>query len=176
MATARETQLISIFDPANFKSTKELAAAEWDKALGNSYVHAHDSTTSSTSAWADVVWTTESVDVLGEFNGTIFTAQRAGIYAVSANVITASYAWGTGPNGDIQMGISKNNASTTGPVFYQSFHIVEAAITTSIALNVSCIMNLAAGDTLRVKYYAARTGGVASALTGGCGFMIARIQ
>lgn len=147
---------------------------------GASYVAAEGSTTSmaSAGAWTDIVFTTEVVDNLGEFDGTIFTATDAGIYTISYSLGTSDVAWAVG---DSFAGlVSKNNsvAGSGGSCWQGWSWEPEGSNTAYIAFAASVILKLAANDNIRIKSYIRRSGGNTS-LDGYRAdnyFQIARIQ
>lgn len=121
-------------------------SATWEVVSGLSrvLVTAYGSTTSCASgATVDVVWSTESVDSHAAFDGTTFTAPKAGVYQLSAQVLTAGSA-GTSGGYTFQLVL---NGTTTG-----SYFVPHSQASANMALVYSRIVKLASGDTIKMKY------------------------
>jgi hypothetical protein len=127
---------------------------------GSSYVSLYSSV-SSTNGTIDVVWTNVGVDILSEMDTTktFFTAKAAGVYLVTLDLLTANQAWTL--NDQVIAIISKNNQSGFGGGSTWANRVFAPAQTQLLGVCISAAVKLAAGDTIKARYYCNHTGGVA---------------
>jgi hypothetical protein len=129
------------------------------------------------AAYTDVVFEIEDKDLLAEYDNAtgIFTAGKAGTYAVSWNVGSASAAWDAG---EYWIGLlSRNDSTSEGDHWIGFADYNDGAITRGKNSNGSAIVTLAATNTLRIKVIHNQGGAVnTGGLEQNCYFHIARIS
>jgi hypothetical protein len=173
LANDGSTELASIDQAGNAQFDGEVVAD------GNSKVEASstDALSIANATATTVVFEIEDKDLLGEYaiaTG-IFTAGKAGTYAVSWHVASASVAWDAGEYWYTYL--SRNNSDSEGDIWNGSMNTADAAITRSMRSNGSAIITLAATNTLRIKVYHNQGGAVNTvAAEPGEYFHIARIS
>lgn len=107
------------------------------------------SSTSISGSDATVVWTTKDYDLTNSMSSGSYTVPVSGKYQITSQVqVTATYSL----NQNAQIGIFKNGVQTTGGIAYAG------GANTSLAPEVSDIINCIAGDVITIKVNCSGTG------------------
>lgn len=120
-----------------------------------SHIRAKTATAGSYASGATVIFGTEDYDSLGEYNPAtgIFTATKAGVYAVSAAIFCNSLAYSA--SNSVASGLKKNGV--TFAYGYRAFAPTAANWYLTSALQTT--VSLAVGDTLSIFISHDRSGG-----------------
>lgn len=161
------------FQEADFKAAT-IDALTIGTVSGPSHVRAKTATAGSYATNATIIFGTEDFDSLGEYDPStgIFTATKAGIYQVSAAIFCDSLSYNLGNS--VQVVLQKNGSGAHA-YGHRAFAPSTASwyLTSSLSTNVQ----LAVGDTLRVKVSHDRAAGNVSLFADAAGnyFCIDRI-
>lgn len=140
----------------------------WDHGVSrpNPYMYAHGSTTTITSSFADIVWTTTDNDNLNLFNGTTYTCPLPGRYAVNAKLVLTQTASVNSDNMEIEI-------VTSGGFTSLVIVVTDGINNSGRTLQVNdTIPNASAGDTIKIRANSSQTTPSIAAVTGGNTFSI----